>query len=54
MFALAAAIVFALGFLATLLGVTVPARISLVFLGLTLLALHFAIGTRFPLGRRRG
>lgn len=53
MFALAAAVVFGIAFLLNLAEVSISARISLSLLGLTLLALHLAIGTSFPVSRRR-
>lgn len=55
MLALAAAIAFGLGFLLVLADVAISARFNLLYLGLTLLALHLAIGTMlpFPSGRRR-
>ncbi|MGB9376372.1 MAG: hypothetical protein WCB04_02555 [Mycobacteriales bacterium] len=54
MLALAAAIVFGLAFLLNLIGVAITAKISLIYLGLTLLALHLAIGSSYPvsMGRR--
>ena len=52
MLALAAAVVFGFGFLCVLFAVPFPARINLLYLGLTLLALHFVLN--LPLrGRRR-
>lgn len=54
MLALAAAVVFGIGFLLVLAGVSITPRINLVYLGLTLLALHLAIGTRFPFPGGRG
>lgn len=54
MLALAAAAVFAIGFLLRLADVTEPTRLSLLYLGLTLLALHFVLDLPSPLpGRRR-
>ncbi len=54
MLALAAAVVFGLGFLLVLADIAISTRISLLYLGLTLLALHLALGTRFPFpGDRR-
>lgn len=53
MLALAAAVVFGIGFLLILADVAITGRLNLLYLGLTLLALHLAIGTSFPVGRRR-
>lgn len=53
MFALGAAIVFAIGFLLALIGQAPPARINLIYLGLTLLALHLAVPIASPFGRGR-
>lgn len=56
MLALVAAIVFGIGFLLVLFGVALPVRFNLLYLGLTLLALHFVFDLPSPLlrGRRRG
>jgi len=54
MLALAAALAFGVGFLLVLADVTISARFNLLYLGLTLLALHLAIGSALPpLGRKR-
>lgn len=55
MLALGAAIAFGLDFLFVLFKVDVPARAIplLLYLGLTLLALHLAIGTMVPFPTRR-
>ncbi len=55
MLALAAAAAFALAFLLKVVEETISPRLDLALLGLTLLALHVAVGTRFPVpgGRRR-
>jgi hypothetical protein len=55
MFALGAAIVFGIGFLLRLFGQAEPAKLSLLYLGLTLLALQFAVpvAAGFRSGRRR-
>jgi hypothetical protein len=55
MFALGAAVVFAIGFLLVLFGQAPPARLNLLYLGLTLLALEFAlpVAAGFRTRRRR-
>jgi hypothetical protein len=52
MFALLAVIVFILGFLLELLGAD-TGKISLLFIGLALLAAHWAFGVVGPWGRRQ-
>ena len=56
MLAIAAAVVFAIGFILVLVGVAPPARLNLLYLGLTLLALHIVLDLPSPWrrgGRRR-
>ncbi len=59
MLALLAALAFGIGFVLILIGVAPPARFSLIYLGLTLFALHFVFDLASPLrgrvgGSRRG